>query len=137
VPETPLTIGRLSARVSWDAVDEGFPIAYEVLEKGVPVLSSDGEQIGTVHHVVAAPEKDIFHGLVVSTPKHGRRFIEAADVESLHEHGVDLRIDSAAAQSAPEPGGGAPVYDEDPATINKWSHWAHRLSGRSDWHLKR
>jgi hypothetical protein len=115
-------------------MDEGFPIAYEVLEKGVPVIASDGEQVGTVHHVVAAPEKDIFHGLVISTPAHGRRFVEAADVESLHEHGVDLRIDSATAQSLPEPGGAAPMYNEDPSKINKWSHWTHRLTGRNDWH---
>jgi uncharacterized protein YrrD len=115
-------------------MDEGQPIAYEVLDKGVPVLASDGEQIGTVHHVVAAPEKDIFHGLVITYTAGGRRFVEAADVASIHERGVDLKIDSAAAQSLPEPGGAAPVYDEDPATINKWSHWAHRLTGRMDWH---
>jgi hypothetical protein len=64
-------------------MDEGLPIAYEVLDKNVPVLASDGEQVGTVHHVVAAPEKDIFHGLVINTPQHGRRFVEAADVASL------------------------------------------------------
>ena len=52
-------------------MDEGLPIAYEVLEKGVPVLASDGEQVGTVHHVVAAPEKDIFHGLVITRPSTG------------------------------------------------------------------
>jgi hypothetical protein len=115
-------------------VDEGLPIAYEVLEKGVPVLASDGEQIGTVHHVVAAPEKDIFHGIVITMPAHGRRFVEAADVESLHERGVDLRIDSAAAQSLPQPGGGAPVYDEDPAAQTKWSHLVRKYTGRSDWH---
>jgi sporulation protein YlmC with PRC-barrel domain len=119
------------------AVDEGFPIAYQVLEKGVPVLASDGEQVGTVHHVVSAPEKDIFHGLVISTPGHGRRFVEAADVESLHERGVDLRIDSAAAQSLPQPGGGAPVFDEDPATQTKWSHLVRKYTGRSDWNRER
>jgi uncharacterized protein YrrD len=48
-------------------MDEGLPIAYELLEKNVPVLASGGEQVGTVHHVVAAPEKDIFHGLVINT----------------------------------------------------------------------
>jgi sporulation protein YlmC with PRC-barrel domain len=47
------------------AVDEGLPIAYGVLEKGVAVLASDGERVGTVHHVVSAPEKDIFHGIVI------------------------------------------------------------------------
>jgi hypothetical protein len=117
-------------------MDEGAPIAYQVLDKGVPVLASDGQQVGTVHHVVAAPEQDIFHGLVIATSGQGQRFVEAADVASLHEHGVDLRIDSTAVQQLHAPGGGAPVYDEDPATINKWSHWAHRLSGRSDWHRR-
>jgi hypothetical protein len=116
------------------AVDEGLPIAYPVLEKGVAVLSSDGEQVGTVHHVVAAPEEDIFHGLVITTPAHGRRFVEAADIASLHERGVDLKIDSAAAQSLPTPGGGAPVYDEDPGAQTKWSHLARKYTGRSDWH---
>jgi hypothetical protein len=117
-------------------VDEGPPIAYEVLERGVAVLASDGVQIGTVHHVVAAPEQDIFHGIVISVPGRGRRFVEAAQVSALHERGVDLRIDSAAAQGLPEPGGGAPVYDEDPATINTWSHWVHRLTLRKDWHRR-
>ena len=73
---------------------------------------------------------------VITVAGKGRRFVEAADVAALHERGVDLRIDRAAAESLPEPGGGAPVYDEDPATINKWSHWAHRLSGRMDWHRR-
>ena len=116
-------------------MDEGLPIAYTVLEKGVPVLASNGEQIGTVHHVVAAPEKDIFHGIVIATTGHGKRFVEAADVASLHEHGVDLKIDSAAATALPEPGGGAPVYTEDPAaTSSKWSHLVNRLTGHKDWH---
>jgi sporulation protein YlmC with PRC-barrel domain len=118
-------------------MDEGLPIAYEVLDKGVAVLASDGEQVGTVHHVVAAPEKDIFHGLVISTSAHGQRFVEAADIASLHERGVDLRIDSAAAAALPAPGGGAPVYDEDPATQTKWSHLVRKYTGRSDWHRGR
>ena len=117
-------------------MEEDLPIAYQVLEKGVPVLASDGGKVGTVHHVVAATEEDIFHGLVISRAGHGRRFVEAADVAAIHERGVDLRIDSAAVARLPEPGGGAPVYDEDPAKIDKWSHWAHRLSGRNDWHRR-
>ena len=114
-------------------MDEGLPIAYEVLEKGVPVLASDGEQVGTVHHVVAAREQEIFHGLVISVPSGGRRFVEAADVASLHERGVDLRIDSTAAQSLPQPGGGAPVYDEDPGEMKGWHHWVHIATMRGDW----
>ena len=48
-------------------VDEGLPIAYEVLEEGVLVYAADGEQVGTVEHVVATPELDIFHGIVIKT----------------------------------------------------------------------
>jgi uncharacterized protein YrrD len=117
-------------------VDEGLPIAYGLLEKGIPVLASDGETVGTVHHVVAAPEKDIFHGIVIAVSGHGRRFVEAADVASLHERGVDLRIDSAQAGALPEPGGGAPVYAEDPAETG-WQHWVRKATLRTDWHRER
>ncbi len=114
-------------------MDEGLPIAYEVLEKGVPVLASDGTQVGTVHHVVAAPQQDIFHGLVIAVPGHGRRLVEAADVASLHEHGVDLRIDAAAAARLKAPNGGAPVYSEDPGEMKGWHHWVNVMTLRGDW----
>jgi hypothetical protein len=114
-------------------MDEGLPIAYEVLEKGVPVIACDGAQVGTVHHVVAAPAQDIFHGLVISVDGDGRRFVEAADVASLHEHGVDLRIDSSAVHSLPQPGGGAPVFGEDPGEVKGWHHWVKLLTLRGDW----
>jgi uncharacterized protein YrrD len=106
-------------------VDEGSPIAYSVLEDGVPVLSSDGQMVGTVDHIVAAPEKDIFHGIVVKVPGQGRRFVEAAEVQSLH--------DAAAAKSLPEPGGGAPVFSEDPGELKGWHHWVHVMGLRGDW----
>jgi hypothetical protein len=114
-------------------MDEGLPIAYAVLEKGVPVLSSDGEQVGTVHHVVSAPEQDIFHGIVIKTPGTGLRFVEADSVGSLHEHGVDLRIAGSAVAGLPAPGGGAPVYAEDPGEMKGWHHWVHKATGRGDW----
>jgi sporulation protein YlmC with PRC-barrel domain len=116
-------------------VDEGLPTAYRVLERGVPVLSRDGEEIGTVDHVVAAPEQDIFHGLVIDAKRLGRRFVPAEDVASLHERGVDLRIPAAEVAALPAPGGGAPEYTEDPAESN-WEHWVHRLTGRKDWHRR-
>ena len=114
-------------------MDEGLPIAYEVLEEGIVVIASDGQQVGTVHHVVAAVEQDIFHGIVIAVPSGGRRFVEASHVAALHERAVDLRIDSAAARELPEPEGAAPVYQGDPTQISKWSHWRHRLSGGMDW----
>lgn len=118
-------------------MDEGLPIAYEMLDAGVPVLASDGEQVGTVGAVLEAREKDIFHGLLISTPAHGIRFVEASAIGSIHERGVDLRIDSAAARELPPPEHEAPVYDEDPSRQERWRHWAHVLTGRSDWHHER
>jgi hypothetical protein len=113
-------------------VDEGPPIAYQVLGTGVPVIASDGVTVGTVSGVLAADHQDIFHGLLVKTD-HGIRFVEAAEITELHEHGVDLRIDSAAAAQLPGPEHRAPVYDEDPLRQQAWRHWWHRITLRDDW----
>jgi hypothetical protein len=119
-------------------VDEGLPIAYEVLEQGVPVYASGGEQVGTVDHVICAPAEDIFHGIVIRA-EGGRRFVAADQVASLHEHGVDLRIDAAAAAALPEPHGGAPDlrFREPGVKPSRWTHLLDRLSGKDsrqrDW----
>jgi sporulation protein YlmC with PRC-barrel domain len=114
-------------------VDEGQPIAYPVLEKGVSVLSRDGEEVGTVHHVVAAPEQDIFHGLVISSPRLGKRFVPAEDVASLHERGVDLRIDASEVASLPHPHGAAPAYREREPGVkpHSWQKYVDMLTGKS------
>jgi hypothetical protein len=121
---------RVGAKVAY--VDEGLPIAYQVLEKDVPVYASGGELVGTVDHVVAAPEQDIFHGVVMKTGG-GKRFIAAEQVASLHEHGVDLRIDEAQAGTLPTPHGGAPVYrDNEPGTKpSRWRHFVDTMEGHA------
>ncbi len=120
-----------------DRMDEGLPIAYTMLDPGVPVLASGGEQVGTVASVLSAPEKDVFHGLLIDTKDHGVRFLEAAAIASIHEHGVDLRIDSTAAHSLPPPEHKAPVFDELPDEQQKWRHWVNLLTGRNDWNRER
>jgi PRC-barrel domain len=118
-------------------VDEGLPIAYQLLDKGVPVLASDGQQVGTVTSVLADTGEDVFHGLLIETPHGGVRFVEADSVAAIHERGVDLRVDSAASLGLPGPEHAAPVYHEDPTTQKKWSHWVHHITGRSDWKRER
>lgn len=118
-------------------VDEGLPIAYQMLDDGVPVLASDGERVGTVGSVLDAPEKDVFHGLLIETPSHGVRFVEAAAIASIHERGVDLRIDSATAADLPPPEHKAPVFDEIPSQQRRWRHWVHVITGRGDWNRER
>ncbi len=120
-------------------MDEGLPIAYEVLDKGVPVYCSDGEQVGTVDHVIAAPVEDIFHGIVMRAEAGGRRFVAADQVTSLHEHGVDLNIDAAAAAALAEPSGAAPDLRlrEPGVKPSRWTHLLDRVSGKDsrdrDW----
>jgi hypothetical protein len=119
-------------------VDEGLPIAYQVLDENVPVYAAEGVQVGTVDHVVAAPALDIFHGIVIRDGG-SLRFVAADEVASLHERGVDLRIDAAAAAALPEPHGAAPAWrDRDPGVKpRRWTHMADLLSGRDphrrDW----
>ncbi len=112
-------------------VDEGLPIAYQVLEDGIPVYAADGAQVGVVDHVVAAPSEDIFHGIVLRVDGE-RRFVEADQVASLHERGVDLRIDAASAAQLPSPQGSAPAWrDREPGTQpSRWSHLLDLVSGK-------
>ena len=104
-------------------MDDGLPIAYEVLERDVPIYASDGEMVGTVDHVVSAPAEDIFHGVVAKIGGTAR-LIAAEDIESLHEHGVHLRIDSAAAAALEAPHGSATAWSVREPGI-KPSHWQH------------
>ncbi len=119
-------------------MDEGLPIAFAALDEGVPVYTSDGGQLGTVDHVVSAPAEDIFHGIVVRT-QAGQRFIAADDVLSLHERGVELRIDAETAAALPEPHGAAPAWrvHEPGIKPSRWNHLLDRFSGgaplRRDW----
>jgi membrane-bound lytic murein transglycosylase B len=111
-------------------MDEGLPIAYEVLEKGVPVYASDGALLGTVEHVFGAPEEDIFHGIGMRSDS-GQRFIAAEQVAALHERGVDLRIDAAAAAALPEPEKAASAWRvrEPGVRPSRWKRIVDALSG--------
>lgn len=112
-------------------VDEGLPIAYEVLERGVLAYAADGEQVGTVDHVVAAPELDIFHGIVLKTGI-GPKFVAADQVASLHERGVDLKIDASEVRSLPHPQGAAPAFhDHEPGVKpHSWQKFVDKLTGK-------
>jgi uncharacterized protein YrrD len=93
--------------------DLGAPGSYMTLGEGVPVYSSDGQQLGEVEHVLAEPDKDIFDGIVfdASPMPGGHRFVDAPEVESIHERGVVLALDATAAERLPEP-------SENPATMS-------------------
>jgi uncharacterized protein YrrD len=97
--------------------DLGEPAAYLTLEEGSPIYSCDGTELGRVEHVLAAPEQDIFDGLVIdrSVLPGGHRFVDAEQVEEIFERGVLLKIDAAAAESLPEPSANPSAMRADPA----------------------
>ncbi len=86
-------------------VDLGQPSSYLALQKGVPVYSSDGKEIGKVEHLLADPEVDVFDGIVLDTSvlPGGHRFVDAQEVDEIYERGVVLKIDAAAGERLPEP----------------------------------
>jgi hypothetical protein len=90
-------------------VDAGDPISYLVLEEGTPVLASDGAEVGTVEHVLADEDADVFDGLVVKVGG-GHRFADAPLVEAIPERAVFLAVDRAEAEGLPDP-------EANPATL--------------------
>jgi hypothetical protein len=119
-------------------VDEGLPIAYPLLERDVPCYAHGGDQVGTVDHVVSAPEEDIFHGIVMKTDG-GQRFVAAEDIASLHEHGVDLKLTTADCAKLEPPQGGAPAWrvHEAGSAPHRWQRWTDAMlmrdPNRRDW----
>jgi uncharacterized protein YrrD len=86
--------------------DLGEPTSYLVVDKGVPVYSSDGEKVGRVVQVLSEAKVDMFDGIVIDTTAGpgGHRFVDAPEVGEIFERGVILKIDAAEAANLPKPG---------------------------------
>ena len=97
-------------------MDLGDPISYLVLEDGTPVLSADGRRIGTVEHVLADADSDVFDGLIVDIDG-GHRFADASQVDTIHQGGVVLTLDQAAAEQLPEPSENPAAMGADPDDV--------------------
>ena len=97
----------------------GEPRSYLAVEKGVPVYSSDGQTLGRVVKVLAAPNIDMFDGIVFDTTAGpgGHRFVDAPEVGEIFESGVVLKIDAAAAASLPAPGANPGSLSVNPADL--------------------
>jgi uncharacterized protein YrrD len=98
------------------ALDPGQPSSYEALERGTPVFSADGAQIGTVAHVLAVEEEDVFDGIVIAEHHGpgGHRFADADDIDRIYDRAVMLKLDREAAARLPEPSANPAVVHEDP-----------------------
>jgi uncharacterized protein YrrD len=98
-------------------MDLGRPIAYQVLERGTPVYSADGDQIGKVAEVLAAEDEDVFDGVVIGEHLVGKehRFADADEVQNIFERGVVLKLDRASCERLPKPSANPAVMRDDPA----------------------
>src|SRR4051794_35642247 len=93
--------------------DDGYAISYKLLKRGVPVVTSDGVEVGTVDRVLDNEREQIFDGIVM---RAGRRelFVDAPEVARVAERRVTLSIDAAAAAQLPEHEPGAPEFQANP-----------------------
>jgi hypothetical protein len=88
-----------------EVVAPGDPISYLVLRPGTPVVSSEGEHVGAVEHVLGDEATGIFDGIVIDTRlgPGGFRFVDAPDVAALNDGAVTLALSSAAVERLPKP----------------------------------
>jgi uncharacterized protein YrrD len=86
-------------------VASGEPGSYLTLERGADVISSDGERVGAVEHVLTDEATGIFDGLVIDirTGPGGLRFVDAPDVVEIREGGVAIAVSAAQVEQLPEP----------------------------------
>ncbi len=96
--------------------DYGHQIAYTLVEEGLPVVASDGAEVGTVKRVLHDEGADIFDGIVVSTPD-GERFVDAPEVEGLYERAVVLTLPASVAAALPEHTPAPAVVDVTPDDV--------------------
>jgi hypothetical protein len=73
--------------------DLGERTSYLACAVGTQVYDVTERCVGTVFHVLAAPELDVFDGIVIAAP-HARehRFADADQIGELYERGVLLTV---------------------------------------------
>jgi hypothetical protein len=100
-------------------MDLGNPVSYLVLPEGADVMSSDGHIVGTVEHVLAVPEADVFDGVIfdMRAGPGGHRFADADQVEAIYERGVVLTLNRNAAEKLPEPSENPATMEADPDDV--------------------
>jgi len=113
--------------------DNGTPISYQALEPKTPVLTETGAEIGTVAHVLADEQLDVFDGIVVKTHQ-GIRFVGRDRIAAITTTAVTTSIADADIDALPKPDG-EPIYEVDALQGIGPSLTAHlgKLFGREHW----
>ncbi len=114
--------------------EDGIPIAYSALEKGVPVVSASGREFGKVEHVLEIPSEDLFDGLVVTTHA-GLKFVDRDQIETITTARVHCVLTDEQAAALKPPSGGGAVFTADASEDSGASLHDRfgRLFGRAHW----
>jgi hypothetical protein len=115
-------------------VSEGAePVSYEGVPLGVPVLSSSGEQFGTLDKVLEIPSEDLFDGIIVHT-RDGRRFVDRDQIAEITTKFIKCDLDDNETSSLPEPSGTA-AFDANAGygEGRSFLEWVHRSFGHGGW----
>ena len=113
--------------------EDGIPIAYSALQKGVPVVSSSGREFGKVEHVLEIPAEDLFDGIVVTTGA-GLRFVDRDQIELITTTRVSCALtDEQAAALKPPDGGAVFTTDASADTGTSLHDRFGRMFGRAHW----
>ena len=91
-------------------IDDGHAIHYAAVERGTPVYSSDGVEVGDVDQVADNYREQILDGIVIRTPQRELRFVDAPEVARTAERGVTLTITSAEVAALPPPDRGGATF---------------------------
>jgi hypothetical protein len=100
--------------------DLGAPSSYLAVRKGVPVFSSDGEEMGRLVEVLKDAKADMFDGVIFDTTRGpgGHRFVDAPEVGEIFEGGIVLKIDAAEAARLRPPGENPGSIDVNPGEFS-------------------
>jgi hypothetical protein len=81
--------------------DEEHGISYNLLARGTPVETRDGERVGTVVRVLENAREHIFDGIDIDTAR-GPRFVDAPEVARITDRRVTLTIGAEGVAALPE-----------------------------------
>ncbi len=92
------------------SIDDGHAVHYSAVERGTPIYSSDGVEIGRVDVVLDNYVEHIFDGIVIETTSGDRRFVDAPEVARTAERAVTLTITAEQAAQLPPPEKAPPSF---------------------------
>ena len=89
------------------------PASYLTLEPGADVISSDGDRVGVVEHVLRDEQTDVFDGLVIDVQlgPGGLHFVDAPEVGEITERSVTIAVPAAEVKNLPKPSANPAVME--------------------------